>query len=366
MAARHLDRRAFLSASGTAFAAALLPARAEALVRTDAVFASAYVDRSGGYGAALLTESGDIVAEIPLPSRGHDITCHSPSRRAVVFARRPGTIAVTFDADGKSAPGTIVATAGRHFYGHGVFSRDGSRLYASENDFENAAGVVGIYDADDGYRRIGEISSGGIGPHDMLLLGDGRTLVIANGGLETHPDFGRTKLNLATMQPSLCFIDRRDGTLIERLSLPATLHRLSIRHLAGDGAGGVYFACQYEGAGHRRPPLCGHAKPGRELRLFDLPEDHLMGLKNYIGSIAANNDAGTVAVTSPRGNSLLVLDGATGNVLSHRRIANVCGISDNGSGYLASTGNGLLANGRQRIPGSDTHLWDNHLVRIAG
>jgi hypothetical protein len=30
----------------------------------------------------------------------------------------------------------------------------------------------------------------------MTVSDDGRMLIVANGGIETHPDFGRTKLNL--------------------------------------------------------------------------------------------------------------------------------------------------------------------------
>ena len=47
-----------------------------------------------------------------------------------------------------------------------------------------------------GFRRIGEFDNHGIGTHDISVSDDGRMLVIANGGIETHPDFGRTKLNL--------------------------------------------------------------------------------------------------------------------------------------------------------------------------
>ena len=35
----------------------------------------------------------------------------------------------------------------------------------------------------------------------------GRMLAIANGGIETNPDFGRTKLNLDHMEPSLVLVD---------------------------------------------------------------------------------------------------------------------------------------------------------------
>ncbi len=103
---------------------------------------------------------------------------------------------------------TIQSVAGRHFFGHGVFSPDGALLYATENDFDNAAGMVGIYDARSGFARIGEFPTHGVGPHELLLLGDGRTIAIANGGIETHPDFGRAKLNLPTMKPSFVLVDR--------------------------------------------------------------------------------------------------------------------------------------------------------------
>ncbi|WP_169054375.1 DUF1513 domain-containing protein [Nitratireductor sp. XY-223] len=366
MARQLLDRRAFLATSGAAFVASLAPARAEALERAGAVFASAYADGRGGFGAALLTERGDLLATVPLPSRGHDIACHKASGRAFAFARRPGTIAVAFDRDGRTAPQSIVAPSGRHFYGHGVYSPDGKLLYASENNFDGAAGVVGVYDVEAGYSRIGEFSSGGVGPHDMLLLGDGRTLAIANGGIETHPDFGRAKLNLATMAPSLCFVDRIDGSLIERQALPAELHRLSIRHLARDGRNGVYFACQFEGSPTERPPLCGRAVPGQDIRLFEMEPQISAKLKNYVGSIAANRQAGTVAISSPRGNCMMVLDGRTGRVIGQRHMHNVCGVAEMADGYIASTGDGVLfSTSGGNVDGGMLH-WDNHMLRVAG
>jgi hypothetical protein len=57
--------------------------------------------------------------------------------------------------------------------------------------------VIGVRDASAGYRHIGELPSHGIGPHDLALLSDERTLVVANGGIRTHPDRRREELNLA-------------------------------------------------------------------------------------------------------------------------------------------------------------------------
>jgi hypothetical protein len=52
------------------------------------------------------------------------------------------------------------AKPGRHFFGHGVFSADGKLLH-QEHDYRNAEGIIGVRDATDGYRQIGEFSARG-------------------------------------------------------------------------------------------------------------------------------------------------------------------------------------------------------------
>ena len=54
-------------------------------------------------------------------------------------------------------------------------------------------GMIGVRDATDGYRQIGEFGAQGMEPHDIALLGDGRTMVIANGGIRTHPEQRRPR-----------------------------------------------------------------------------------------------------------------------------------------------------------------------------
>ena len=110
-------------------------------------------------------------------------------------------------------------------------SLDGCRLFTTENDFENAKGAIGVWNTDNRYERIGEWDSHGIGPHDISLMPDGMTLVIANGGIQTHPDSGRAKLNIPDMKPSLVFLNVRNGSVISKIALPSELHKNSIRHL---------------------------------------------------------------------------------------------------------------------------------------
>lgn len=359
-----IDRRTLLKAAGAGFLASLAPRAALATERADALFAAAFQKRDGGFGVALLTDRGELVLATALPERGHDVTFDPLSRRSVVFARRPGTFMVVVDHQGRAAPQTIVSPPGRHFFGHGLFSPDGKLLYATENDFDTAEGMVGIYDATASFRRLGEFATHGTDPHEMLLMPDGRTLAVANGGIETHPDFGRAKLNIATMQPSLVFLDRETGGLVEKHQLEASLHQLSIRHMDLDGSGRLWFGCQYEGASEDAPLLVGRAAPGEALGLVDMPEAVLTGFRNYIGSVAANPAAGTVAVSSPEGNQMAVLDASSGKVLLARPMTEVCGLAADGSGFLATTGTGDVV-APDRAPVSRAAFgWDNHILRL--
>lgn len=359
-----IDRRDFLKGAGVAFLAALSPAQAAATLAADAVFATAYQKRDGSFGAAILSEEGKVLHQVPLPDRGHDVTFDPISRRSVVFARQPGTFAVIFDHSGQRAPLTIASPADRHFFGHGVFSPDGALLYATENDFDNAAGMIGVYDVQDGFRRIGEFPTHGVGPHELLLLGDGMTLAIANGGIETHPDFGRAKLNLSTMKPSLVFVDRLSGDLIERHELPPALHRLSIRHMDMDNSGTVWFGCQHEGPASEKPLLVGRAARGKDLQLLDMPQKLLEGFRNYIGSVAANRQTGTIAVSSPQGNCYAVIEAASGRVVASRELTEVCGLAPDRASFRATTGTGEILGATGDPVHADAFVWDNHLLRI--
>ena len=71
--------------------------------------------------------------------------------------------------------------------------------------------------------------------------------MVANGGIDTHPESGRTKLNIATMAPNLAYLNA--GEVIEAVTLPQEMHKNSIRHLAVDNQGQVAFGMQWQGDG---------------------------------------------------------------------------------------------------------------------
>ena len=356
------QRRAFLKAAGAGFAASLLPQSAEALARTDRVFATATQESPGRYGARVLSETGKLIANVDLPVRGHDVTYSPQAGRAVVFARRPGTFAVVFDPTGQAAPHTIASVEGRHFFGHGVFSPDGMLLYATENDFENSRGVLGIYDVAGGYKRIGEFQTYGIGPHEVILLPDGKTFAIANGGIETHPDYGRAELNLESMDPSLSFVDARDGHLVGQLRLASDLHMLSIRHMVVDAAGRIWFGCQFRGR-EGMPQLVGYATLDGDIRLIALPETALASLGGYVGGLAVSGDLETVAVSSPVGGTIICIDASSATPISATVLQSTCGVATDVTGFIATNGLGQwIGLGGSAVPRQDFDFqFDEHL-----
>lgn len=353
-----INRRSFVKAAGLGFLAALTPRALMALERTDAVYASGIRTADGSFAIATVTERGEIVDQLALPARAHGMAFSAATGKTVAFARRPGTFAMVFDPWNKSEPVVINSREDRHFYGHGAFSPDGRLLYASENDFDGNRGMIGLYDATDRFTRIGEFESYGIGPHDMTVSDDGRLLIVANGGIETHPDFGRTKLNLGEMQPSLTMIDAATGALVEKHVLPAEWAELSTRHVDLDGDGRIWFACQYEGHRKDLPPLVGHFAKGEDLSFIDLPEETTRRLANYVGAIAVNRSEGLVGITSPKGGASVTLDAKSGKVLAETVVPDAAGIAPARSGFAVSSYDGDFLSTRSDV------AWDQHIVRI--
>lgn len=316
----------------------------------------------GSFALCGIAPDLSVVFQLPLPDRGHAAAAHPHRPEAVAFARRPGTFAVVLDCVNGAAQATLHAPAGRHFYGHGAFSRNGDWLYTTENDFEAGRGCIGVWDTRNGYVRAGECDSGGIGPHDIKRLPGRETLVVANGGIDTHPDSGRSKLNIATMAPNLSYIDA--GAVTSSHSLPSTLHKNSIRHLAVSAGGRVAFGMQWQGDGDA-PPLVGVHDGEGDLQLLEAPDADRRALQGYIGSIALG--PGSVVVTSPRGGVVQVYHTDTLRLKQSHDIADACGVAGAAAGVVVTSGSGALCRIAPRIGQARTSpglRWDNHLIRI--
>jgi len=369
MRSTEIDRRSFLAAAA---AFGLLPGVAYAGSAPPPIWLAANVAPGRQYALGAFDADGGKVFEVDLPGRGHGIALSPDCRSAVAVARRPGTFAAVVDLASGQATHWLETPEGRHFHGHGLYSADGKLLFTSENDYQESVGIIGVWDATDSYRRLGEMSSHGIEPHDLRLMPDGRTLVVANGGIITHPDQGRTRLNLDSMDSSLVYMDSRDGRLLEKQTLPAELRLLSMRHFAIAPDGTIAMGMQHQTEAET-PPIVALHRRGSPLRLLDLPAEIKGVVHNYCGSVAMSADGSVFAASCPQGSLVTLWRTKDGAYLGAVPVTDGCGVAAGPQGRQL-----MMTSGRQgvwrwspegstRLSGeyADSRAWDNHAVRLA-
>lgn len=361
-----LPRRRLLRLGGAAAIAAALtgPSLPSAALAERPSLAATGRLPEGGHALALLAADGRILRQAMLPGRGHGLARDPGGTWLVAFARRPGRFACALHRH-DPGPRYFHCPPDRHFCGHGTFSADGRLLYATENDYDAARGVIGVYDAGAGFARLGELDSGGMDPHQVERLPSGR-LLVANGGIETHPDYGRAKLNLPTMAPCIAVLDGTDGRILARAALPPALHRLSLRHLAVDVLGRPWIGGQHEGAETELPPLLAVLE-GSALRQPPMAAELRRRYRNYVGSVAASHDRRLIATSSPRGGLVTVWEAASGRPLASHDLPDGCGLAALGKGFLATGGQGdllLVGDGPTRSLARHRIAWDNHALAL--
>jgi hypothetical protein len=363
-----LDRRRLL-AGGLALAA---PGRGWAAAGAPAFLAAAR-EPDGRFALHGLGADGASRFAIALPDRGHAAAAHPGRPEAVCFARRPGTFALVIDCAAGREARRLETPAGLHFMGHGAFSADGGRLFTTENAYETGEGRIGVWDAAGGYARIGAFASGGVGPHEALLSADGAALIVANGGIRTHPDSGRAKLNLAAMRPNLTALSAADGALLAAVEPEPPLRLNSLRHLATRPDGLIAVAAQWEGEAVEgeadvAPPLLALWRPGAPALRW-LPTPGRAPAARYAGSVAFSGDGRAVAITFPRDGFAEIWAADAGAPLGVVTRADVCGVAPAEGGLLLTDGLGGLTLAAVTADGVATRAlaaapcaWDNHLV----
>ncbi len=333
------------------------------------LFLSAHHDHGERPHVGAFDARGRLRFRLPIDLRAHAAVVH-PMRRddAIIIARRPGNLLYEIDLDRGAIRRVVHSVANRHFYGHGVYSPDGRYLYTTENDFENGVGVIGVRDGET-LATVGEMPSHGVGPHELVFLADGQTLVVANGGIRTHPDLPREKLNVPTMAPSLAYLAASSGALQAAYTLEN--HFLSIRHLAVGGDDLIGIALQHEGSREAAVPLVGFQRSGQPIALATAPEPLLRRLNHYTGSICLHPDTGIGAVACPRGGQVTFWDSATARFVASLPIRDAGGISlsvdgeafvvTNGRGEIHTIRTDTLTAASPPVTIADT-MWDNHLT----
>lgn len=324
----------------------------------------------GAFGIGVLTSPESTPRSIPTTFRGHGLAVHPISPSTVVFfARRPGELGVVVDVERGVVLGTFRVAPGRQMQGHGCFSGDGALLFASEADSTSGAGKIVVRETST-YAIVDELDTGGIGPHQIDLMPDQQTIVVANGGIL---ELGGVKQNLDTMVSSLAYVDVLSRTIREKHSVPEP--KASIRHMAITPDGVVALGIQVEraAAGHQNiVPLGATHRAGEDIRLLEEGLDFVQRLNDYVGAVAVCSAERVAGFTSPQGDVAAFWNVDSGAWIGQHAFADVCGIapSNDGRHFLLSSSIGEvrtlrasdLMEVRTERRRSDTMHFDNHLV----
>jgi hypothetical protein len=346
---------------------------------------SAATDHKGGHWLIITNTKGEILNRLRLPSRAHQVFKHPTLPLLCVVARRPGKYLLLVHTNTGELIKILSPPKGHHFYGHGLFSQDGRYLVTSENHIASGEGQITIRDRLSDFEVIAQYASHGIGPHEIKLSNNGKVLVVANGGIKTHPEKERAKLNLDTMKPSLAYIDFSTGKLLEKVSLPQELHQLSIRHIDVNQHDQVVIAMQYQGEKTDQVALMAMHERLSEIKLFKASVSSYQSMKHYCGSVCFDYSGRYAAATSPRGNRLTIWDTTNLIIIDEQRCPDACGVAALGKeGFAVTNGVGRLyhydikqkemkrvftkgsltstENNAKTPSHSEKMAWDNHLT----
>ncbi|NLQ18892.1 DUF1513 domain-containing protein [Marinomonas sp. M1K-6] len=365
-----LSRRSFLTLSGALITAPSWGALSQQKTG-QILYASAYSLSKQAHFFALFDDQGDIIWTAPLTNRAHAPVVHPNQSIVGIVSRRPGFFMDFFDVSSNQKIKRIKPSKDHHFYGHALFTEDGKRLITQESHYPTGAGKIFIRDWPTG-NIVQSFSSNGIGPHESVFLNE-QVLVIANGGMMTHPDEDRNVLNLDTMQPNVTYLSLKDGQVLNQVSHNNALHQLSIRHLDVNPQGIVALGFQYQGDIWDQVPLVALSRVDQPtLEYLPIPEDIRVRFKQYCGSVCFDKTGDVLAISTPRGGLVAYWHAHSKTFLGVENCRDVCGLvaTDRPYEFLLTSGTGVqlksnpIKNHTKVVKKHARIQWDNHLRQI--
>lgn len=308
--------------------------------------------------------------------RGHDVAQHPVCRQLVVlFGRRPGLQSSVVDVHTRKIIHTLSPSIGATFQGHGFFTPDGQWLVTAEAENDTGQGRLVIRDTNR-YMPYQIFPSRGVEPHQIRLMPDHRTVVIAHGGLVySTSSENREIINLESMDSNLSYMDLKSGETLSSYKVDNS--KASIRHIDVSADGTVAFGVQLQRAALDHEdvlPLAGFHTQGQDLSLLDGPSEVMAALQDYVGSVALNSAGDVAGFSSPRGDICMFWNLRSQELLGYHRLEDGCGLdaSVEGQDFILSSSRGEV-----RVLSVDSFesfssyyrqsdvLWDNHLLAMS-
>lgn len=241
----------------------------------------------------------DVLSDFKVPSEVHLASLFPNQKYILVCSRKPRASLLKYDLKGHLVA-ELPPLENQHFEGHGIFSVDEQYIYATASDYVKGEGRLLKINSED-LSLVSDVSSGGIGPHELVWQSD-QDIAIANTGVLTHPDRGRKALNLSTMQSTVVLFNTQKGIITD--TWPVKNQGLSARHLDRMANGDLVIGCQYQKE-DKRPACVALAGKGKALVFAETNNELLhWNMKGYTASIKAIPNSSKAMITNPRGQLL--------------------------------------------------------------
>lgn len=296
--------------------------------------------------------------ELGFFAHGFTFEPQAPERAALFEKRGPGAAHV--DLQSREVLQAIAPMPGHHFYGHGTFARTGEALFAVESHVTEGAGAISVRDPKT-FAVLETFPTYGARPHDCVLIDQGSTLAITNGGGVL--DGAET--------PCVTFVHIASRKLLERHEV--TSPRLNAGHLAvGTGHDFAVVSAPREGLPEAT------SLGGVSLRTKRQPLCHLTSPSEVAGRLLGETLSvalfdGIVVATTPLSGMLTFWDLQTQRLRKALHLPNVRGVTVTLDGKLLVVSYGPEATialfdtetlervphdgGRARFSGSHLYTW---------
>jgi len=283
----------------------------------------------------------DTPHRLALPSRAHGVWTE-PQGTVLVAARRPGDWLLRWHPTTGQADWHWIDDD-RQLNGHVMRSPDGQGIWTTETDQADASGLIGVRTPTT-LAKQDEWPTHGMDPHAMLVLPQAMgavpagSLLVANGGIPTQSETGRSHRDIARMDPSLVALDPGSGQLLGQWRLDDA--RLSIRHLAFDAVHrrvGIALQAEHDDEAHRRDAPLLATWDGERLRAAP----PVVGGMGYGGDICARPGGGFL-VSATRADQVLCFD-AAGHLMERLALAGAGALASQRASWWAAGARTLLA-----------------------
>lgn len=237
---------------------------------------------------------------------GHGFSPNPLKPKTVIVFEKHGKGCCEVDLVKREVLRVIKTVDENEFYGHGAFNKDATLLYAAETVVgdDSYRGVLVVRDASS-HERLGEMPTGGIAPHDCILIENGKTLVITNGG-GSH---GSDDL------PSVTYVDIQSRKVKQTLNFSSD--RINAGHIWVTSRGELAIvSAPREGLNVKDADVYGAVSfytPG-DARPRTIDDPIIRKMRAETLSVIIHEPTMTVGATSPAGNMVTFWDFKTGKL----------------------------------------------------